>query len=127
MKIELKRGAPIDFEFEDASGRKWTATIPAITVGQYRRAVALETDHAHRAPCEVLHDQALILCGHQNADFVAALDPEQLGECIQALIAVYCGMRPDEMIEVMRTLKKKSLLQTLFAATPAQPSENSTG
>lgn len=128
MQVTLKRGTPIEFTFEAADGTRFAAVIPAITVGQYRAAIALEKDAGGGAlqPNDRLIAQAHILCGPAHEDFVNALDPEQLGECVQALVAAYSGMDPEAMVEVMRGLKKKSLLEMALAEIHRPSSSSAT-
>lgn len=125
MKVSLKRGTPIDFDFEDAHGKRWETTIQPITVGQYRQALMLESASPAIEPTERLVKQAVILCGDANTDFVNALDPEQLAECVQCLVAAYAGYDPAAMVEVARALKKKTLTElVLHLASQAMFSEN---
>jgi hypothetical protein len=127
MKVQLKRGTPIEFSFEDGNGQLWEATIPPITVGQYRAAIALESETLRMEPTERMVKQAHVLCGEQHADFVNALDPEQLGECLQALVAAYAGYDPAAMLDTQRALKKKTLAELVLGlAAQNNCSETST-
>lgn len=124
--VELKRSSEIEFTFTGQDGVKYEATIPAITVGQYRRAIALEAEGGKTDPMERLVKQAEILCGTAHLDFVHALDPEQLAECVQALVAVYAGLDAEAIVELQRQLKKKSLLEMVLGEVRGHASQNST-
>jgi hypothetical protein len=85
-------------------------------VGGYRRALELEQEASeHR-----LLDQAIALCGEGSRPHLEALEVGMLQEVIQAQVALYSGLDPVAATELMRTVKKKAVVQfvtSLAAAT----------
>lgn len=127
-KITLQRSAELEFEWPRPDGSTGHVVIPPVTMGQYRRALALEaeTPPHESAPDaqERLLRQARVLVGEASAFFLDELDPEMLIEVIQSLLAIHSGLDPAAVLDLQRSLKKKTLLDHLYP--PGSSSESAT-
>lgn len=122
MTVELKRSAPIEFSYVNAQGEKTTFTVPACTVGGYREALRLEAEQGSadtlvRSGSDKLLNQAVALCGEAARPHLEALEVEMIQEVIQAQVALYSGLNPEGVVEVMRASKKKALIEALPASS----------
>lgn len=112
-RVELKRSTPVEFSYQNATGETVTFTVPACTVGGYRRALELE---AGESPNRLL-DQAIALCGENSRLHLEALETEMLQEVIQAQVALYSGLDPEQTLSVLRAVKKKALAALLSSSS----------
>lgn len=124
MRVQLKRSAPIEFTYA-ADGGEVSFVAQACTVGGYRRALELEAEKAKAeggaTAADRLLEQAVAMCGEECRPHLLRMDTLQLQEVVQAQMALYSGLSPDMVLEVMRLAKKKALTQSLLPQTPKAP------
>jgi|GEM_PF-2102695 len=119
MKVELKRSTPIEYSYVDDAGLTVVFTANACTVGGYQLALRIEAE-GEQAGSHRLLDQAIALCGESCRVHLAQMDVEMLHEVIQAQVALYSGLDPAAIVDIMRAVKKKALAsQFATSATPA--------
>lgn len=119
-QVTLQRSADIVFRWPRPNGTEGEVTIPPVTVGQYRRALALEAEvPAHETSdavqARLLQQARIMIPDRLHATFLDELDPEMVIEVIQCLLSVYSGLNPEAVVAVQRELKKKTLMEMLLA------------
>ncbi len=126
-KVTLQRSTSIVFCWPRPDGSGGEIEIPALTVGRYRAALALEAEEPETASNEVMQarllKQAQAMLPETLHWFLEELDPEMVIEVMQALLSIYSGLDPAGVLEVQRALKKKAI--TALLTEPQAPPNDS--